>query len=128
MIALDASVLIAYLSRIDASHAAAKRILADGHRRMAHTMTIAEVLAGPAAAGRLTQARRQLTNISLEEVDRVAEESSALAMLRAETRLKLPECCVVLAAESCGSRVATFDRRLADAARARGIKVLDGAS
>jgi predicted nucleic acid-binding protein len=46
-------------------------------------------------------------------------------MLRAETRLKLPDCCVLLAAEQVSdAHVATFDDRLDVAARQRGFVVL----
>jgi hypothetical protein len=48
-----------------------------------------------------------------------------LAMLRAETRLKLPGCCVLLAAEQvCDAQIATFDDRLYGVARQRGFAVI----
>ncbi len=48
-----------------------------------------------------------------------------LAMLRAETRLKMPDCCVLLSAEQVGmAQVATFDDRLGAAARQRGFIVI----
>lgn len=46
-----------------------------------------------------------------------------LAVLRAGTRLKLPDCCVLLAAEQSHGAVATFDDRLANAAGDRGCIV-----
>jgi hypothetical protein len=48
-----------------------------------------------------------------------------LALLRAGTNLKLPDCCVLLAAEQTDAAVATFDRRLADAATERGLVARD---
>jgi len=48
-----------------------------------------------------------------------------LAVLRADTNLKLPDCCVLLAAEQTHGAVATFDDRLATAARERGFVVRD---
>lgn len=125
MITLDASVLIAFLSQDDVHHDAAKAILETDDRLLAHTITVAEVLVAPAAAGRLEQARRQLSAVLLNEVDRIEGEAAKLARLRAETRLKLPDCCVLLAAESSTSPLATFDRRLAEVARTRGVTVVD---
>ena len=46
-----------------------------------------------------------------------------LAALRAETRRRLPDCCVLLAAISTKAEVATFDERLALAATQLGITV-----
>jgi predicted nucleic acid-binding protein len=49
-----------------------------------------------------------------------------LAGLRASTGLKLPACCVLLAAEQVDAAIVTFDHRLAAAARERGIDVRPG--
>jgi predicted nucleic acid-binding protein len=46
-----------------------------------------------------------------------------LAGLGAATGLKLPDCCVLLAAEQVDGAVATFDDRLAAVARERGVVV-----
>lgn len=47
-----------------------------------------------------------------------------LAALRVDTRLKLPGCCVLLAAQDAGAdTVATFDDRLGAAAEGLGISV-----
>lgn len=43
-----------------------------------------------------------------------------------EGGLKLPDCCVLFAAEQVAGSVATFEDRLAGAARARGLEVLQG--
>jgi predicted nucleic acid-binding protein len=48
-----------------------------------------------------------------------------LALLRAETGLKLPDCCVLLAAEQSGAAVATFDDRLAGAVTRRGLRLFE---
>jgi predicted nucleic acid-binding protein len=47
-----------------------------------------------------------------------------LATLRFETNLKMPDCCVLLAAEAAGARVASFDDRLREAAKVRGLTVV----
>jgi hypothetical protein len=44
-----------------------------------------------------------------------------LAQLRATTRLRLPDCCVLLAAESAQARVASFDDRLSSEAAGLGL-------
>lgn len=54
-----------------------------------------------------------------------ADAPVRLASLRAETNLKLPDCCVVLAAEQTQATLATFDHRLAATAEQRGLAVLD---
>jgi predicted nucleic acid-binding protein len=46
-----------------------------------------------------------------------------LAMLRAGTGLKMPDCCVLLAAEQAHGSLATLDDRLATAATERGLAV-----
>lgn len=48
-----------------------------------------------------------------------------LAVLRAGTRLRMPDWCVLLAAEQMHGGVATFDDGLGGAARERGLVVRD---
>jgi len=40
------------------------------------------------------------------------------------TGLKLPDCCVVLAAEDAGASIASFDERLAQCAEVRNLTLL----
>ena len=47
-----------------------------------------------------------------------------LAELRVESGLKMPDCCVLLAAITCHGAVATVDNRLANVATARHIRTL----
>jgi predicted nucleic acid-binding protein len=48
-----------------------------------------------------------------------------LAEIRAHTGLKMPDCCVLLAAERLSaSKLATFDARLAQVAAEHGLAVL----
>lgn len=50
------------------------------------------------------------------------DAAARLATLRARTNLKLPDCCVLLAAQEAGAdAVFTFDAQLASAARAAGF-------
>lgn len=126
MIVLDASVLIAVLDQHDASHGRAQALLTDhlGDRLAMHVVTRAEVLVGPARTGRAPVAERQLDRLEIQIVDLPGGHAAELAQLRVDTGVKLPDCCVLLAASHLGATVATFDDRLARAAAARRIAVL----
>jgi predicted nucleic acid-binding protein len=125
VIALDASVLIAHLARDDAHHRQASELLTtlSADVLMASVITLAEVLAGPARHGRLDAIAGALEHLGVTAAPVDSGSSAALAELRASTRLKLPDCCVLLVAESRGGELATFDARLAAAARNRGLVV-----
>lgn len=91
----------------------------------ASAVTVAEVLVGPARVGRLDRATAALAQLQVARIGLNEEAPERLAVLRAATRLKLPDCCVLLAAEQASNgSVATFDDRLAAAARDRGLAVL----
>ena len=128
MIVFDASVLIAYLDGSDVHHDSALRLLEreidDGFS--ASLLTLAEVLVGPARAGRVQEAVGALHD--LEVVERPFPDGSAqkLAELRVATGLRLPDCCVLLAALDAVARVASFDERLTSAATALGVETLVG--
>ncbi len=126
MIVLDASVLIAHLDERDAHHQAATQVLVDAADSdlAASPVTIAEVLVGPARAKRLREAQALLDAMGVREIALKADAASSLATLRAETGLKLPDCCVLLAARDAPARsVATFDEGLAAVARRIGLQV-----
>jgi predicted nucleic acid-binding protein len=119
VIVLDASVLIAHLDERDAQHErAVERLLELVEQPLAcGTITLAEVLVGPAQHGRLEVAREAIDEISVIEITPAADAAERLALLRAETSLKLPDCCVLLAAQDArAAGVLTFDDRLARAA------------
>ena len=126
MIAIDASVVVAHLDERDARHElAVERLLEAAEQRLAASpITIAEVLVGPARAGRLEAARAALRDLGLHEVPLAADAPVRLAALRADTNLKLPDCCVLLAAQDgpAGS-ILTFDERLGVEARGLGLTV-----
>ncbi|HEX3932539.1 MAG TPA: type II toxin-antitoxin system VapC family toxin [Nocardioides sp.] len=127
MIVLDASAIVAALKGTDAHHQRASRILQGDRQFLAHAVTLAEVLAGGARVGRADAIRETLVGLGVAEADRVCDEAISLARLRAESRLRLPDCCALLVAQAHGAPLATFDERLAQVARARGVTVLDGA-
>lgn len=125
MIVLDASVLIAHLDASDVHHERALELLLDvaGEALGASPLTLAEVLVGPARAGQLDRGSAVLHQLNVTSVRLDEDAPTRLAALRADTGLKLPDCCVLLAAEQTHSMVATFDDRLASAASEHGVVV-----
>jgi predicted nucleic acid-binding protein len=128
VIVLDASVLIAYLDSEDAHHARADTLLAQeiDDDFGASSLTLAEVLVMPARERRLDAAREVLADLDVHELAFPADSAVKLALLRASTSLKMPDCCVLLAAEEVHARVASFDDRLNDAATSRNLVVVRG--
>ena len=126
MIAVDASVVVAHLDERDVQHElAVERLLEAAEQRLAASpITIAEVLVGPARAGRLEAAQTALRDLGLHEVPLAADAAVRLAALRAETNLKLPDCCVLLAAQDAPAEsILTFDERLGAEAVRLGLTV-----
>jgi len=125
MIILDARVLIAHLDAQDAHHARADELLAATSPEPlgASVITLAEVLVAPARSRRLGRATAALQQLGVAGVALGVDSPLRLAVLRAETNLKMPDCCVLLAAETADASIATFDERLAAAAVARGYVV-----
>lgn len=124
MIVVDASVLIAHLIEGDAHSAHALEILDTEEELVIHPMTLAETLVGPVRVGRETQAQSIMASLGVERFVPPFDEPLALARLRADTRLRLPECCVLSAALREGATLATFDTRLAGVARSMGVDVV----
>ncbi len=126
MIVLDASVLIAHLDGTDPHHEAALGLLLDSPDDgfAASVVTIAEVLVAPARAGRLADAEDALRTLGVEAVPLGGDAPARLAQLRVDDRLRMPDCCVLLAAQDTGRSLATFDDRQATRARALGLRVL----
>jgi predicted nucleic acid-binding protein len=123
VIVLDASVLIALFDEHDARHAAALDCLVASAAEpfACSPITLAEVFAGPARLGRLDAAQRAVGALGVSEIGLPADAAIRLAVLRADTGLKLPDCCVLLAAEVARASVITFDERLAREAAVRGL-------
>lgn len=126
MIVLDASVLIAYLEGEDRHHEAAEALLA---REIdddfgANPLTLAEVFVVPARDDRLDEVRLTLRELEVEELPFPGDTAVKLALLRSETGLKMPDCCVLLAAEHIGARLASFDDGLRKVAVKRGLQTV----
>ncbi|MGI8711880.1 MAG: type II toxin-antitoxin system VapC family toxin, partial [Solirubrobacteraceae bacterium] len=89
----------------------------------ASVITLAETLVSPAHKGRLDEAQNALQELAVEPIELGVGSAPSLALLRAETGLRMPDCCVLHAAAKRGAdTIATFDEQLARAARARGLK------
>ncbi|MDQ6522268.1 type II toxin-antitoxin system VapC family toxin [Nocardioides sp. LHD-245] len=126
LIALDANVLIAVTDERDSHHQAAKSLLAEHLDRelVIGSVNLAEVLVGPARVGRVEQTLMHLSRVGVTELPLPGGAAPRLAVLRASTGLKMPDCCVLLTAQHARAAVATFDRRLRAAARSLGLAVL----
>jgi predicted nucleic acid-binding protein len=123
MTVLDASVLIAHLDAADTHHERATDVLKEDDNLTASVISLAEVLVQPARAGLLSRAVAALEELGVRSVSLGEDGAVRLATLRAETSLRLPDCCVLLAAEQVQGSVATFDSRLASAAKDLGLLV-----
>jgi predicted nucleic acid-binding protein len=119
VIILGASVLIAHLDGRDALHARAEEELQAAAEEPfgSSTITLAEVLVGPARHDRLSIAAAAIEALGVAEIPLGADAPARLARLRAQTGLKLPDCCVLLAAQDAAARsILSFDERLVAAA------------
>lgn len=126
MIVLDASVVIAFLNAADPHHHRASELLerhASGEFRM-HQLTLAEVLVGAARIGRANQLLADLRAIGVHQHQPGSDEPIILAELRATTGLKMPDCCVLAAAQHEAASLATFDEQLARTAATLGVPTL----
>jgi predicted nucleic acid-binding protein len=127
VIVLDASVLIGHLDSNDAHHRRSRRLLlATGSRPLgASPISLAETFVAPARAGRLDKAHQALDRLGVVELALGEATAPRLAELRAGTGCKLPDCCVLLAAQQHGGAVASFDAGLVRAAGALGLETLE---
>ena len=126
MIVFDASVLIAYLDSDDEFHGDADTLLAESIAEDfgTNSLTLAEIMVAPARAGRLEAVQVALHEIEIDELPFPVDTAVRLAHLRVSTGLKMPDCCVLLAAEDHHATVASFEDRFTQAAKLRGLDVL----
>ena len=126
MIVLDASVLIGHLDGNDPHHQRARGLLeASGASPLgASPISLAETLVAPARMGHLDAAREALERIGVTELAFGDDAAVQLARLRVNTGRKLPDCCVLLAAQDHDGMVASFDTDLIRSARALGLEVV----
>jgi predicted nucleic acid-binding protein len=123
VIVLDASLLIAHLDQHDALHArATEHLLAAADEPFGiSSITLAEILVAPTRTGQQTAAQAALGALDVTEIPLPPNAASRLASLRVDTSLRLPDCCVLLAAQDSGGTVLTFDDRLAREAGRLGL-------
>jgi predicted nucleic acid-binding protein len=117
-------VLIAHLDGDDPHHRAARSLLeaSGGEPLGASAITLAETLVSPARAGRLADAEAALKRLAVGEVALGEDAPGRLARLRAEVGLKLPDCCVLLAAQEHAGVIASCDADLLRASRRLGLQ------
>jgi predicted nucleic acid-binding protein len=128
VIVLDANVLIAHFNDSDRHHSRAQSLL-EGHNNEpwgVSSVTLAEVLVYPVRAGCLAEAEAALVELDVQEVPLGSGAPGLLAEMRAEAGLKMPDCCILLAAQNNEATLATFDARLISAAGKLGIAVVSG--
>lgn len=127
MIVLDASFLIAYLDGDDPHHQAAEQLIMDsaGADLRVNPLTLAEVFVGPARHGRMEDAQSAVRDLDMAEVAFPSDTAARLARLHTGTGLKMPDCCVLLAATEVNGAVASFDARLVRAAAGLGLRVIE---
>ncbi|MGN8025810.1 type II toxin-antitoxin system VapC family toxin [Microbacterium sp. 22242] len=124
MIVLDATVIIAFWTP-DHAHADQSLDILDTEEDLVlHSVTLAETLVWPVREGREDEAMRDVARLGVERHLSLLDEPVRVARLCAETRLKLPDAYVLSTAIERGATLATFDRRLADAAREYGVAVV----
>jgi predicted nucleic acid-binding protein len=89
VIVVDASALIAHFKSDDSHHSQAEAALLQtaGHPLAVSSITLAEVLVGPARAGKLDIVRAALRMLEVEEVPVGIGAAVRLAELRADTGL-----------------------------------------
>jgi predicted nucleic acid-binding protein len=125
-VVLDASVVIAFLERTDALHADAvsllERLVDDEF--VLHPLTYAEILVGAVRADSVDTIVSVLDALEVEVFPLDRDGAQALASARARSGLKMPDACVLSLATDLGSPLATFDDRLARAAKSAGVDVL----
>jgi predicted nucleic acid-binding protein len=126
MIVFDASVLIAYLDAHDDLHGDADTLLATAidDDFGANSLTLAEVLVAPVRTGRLEVVKRAWRELEVNELPFPSDPAVCLAQLRVTTGLKMPDCCVLLAAGEARATLASFDDRLVQAAEDRNLATL----
>jgi toxin FitB len=124
VIVVDAGVLIAHLDERDALHERAGEALgrAASEPLGCSSITLAEVLLGPVRHGRLAAARAAVADLEVDEIPLGPDAAVRLATMRADLGLKLPACCVLLAAQDdAAPAVMTFDDALARGAERSGF-------
>jgi predicted nucleic acid-binding protein len=128
VIILDAAVLVGYLDDSDQHHPATVQALTEyAHETFAvSALNLTETLVRPASRGQSDRAQQVLVgDLDITTVPILGTDAPRLAEIRALTALKMPDCCVLLAAERTGAwATVTFDARLRAATARHGLIAL----
>lgn len=125
IVVVDASALIALLSSDDPHHDWAMRMFLDtvSWQSQMSVLNQAEAMVHPTRAGKLDQFLTAVHNLRIEIVPVESSDGAQLAKIRAETNLRMPDTLVLHQALKVDGAIATTDKDLAKAARARAIGV-----
>lgn len=120
---LDASILIAILDAGDPHADVAATIVEEADSLAIGALTLAEALVKPVQDGTADVVLNLLNELDVMRVEMAAESEVRLARLRAETRLKMPDCYVLHTAIELGAEaLATRDGGLRAHAERRGLR------
>jgi predicted nucleic acid-binding protein len=123
---VDASALIALFDTNDVHNERAfeqlSRAISTDEQLITCPVTLAEFLVGPTCRGHLAGAVQAVQHLGIVAEPLPADAAPRLAQLRVDSGLTLPDCCVLLAAQTGqGVALLTFDAALATAAERVGI-------
>jgi predicted nucleic acid-binding protein len=119
---LDADVIVGYFDADDQHHRDAREIVSGADALAASVLSVAEAGVHAAHAGRLAELHAGLDAVGLQVVGLDAGSAGALSTLRADACLKMPDTCVLHAAQTLGAEaIGTRDERLGKAARTLGF-------
>nr|WP_241249661.1 type II toxin-antitoxin system VapC family toxin [Agrococcus sp. KRD186] len=121
---MDAGILIAAWNRSDVHYDLAYTVLEANASAVMHSVNLGEALVYSVRQGEEARARAALEELRIRAAEPSPDEAFSLARVRAVTGLRMPDCCALVIAEHLGLPLATFDRRLAEVARSRGVTVL----
>lgn len=123
---LDADVLIGALDRSDAHHNSARELFVRARERQdllsISLVNLTEVLIGPAAdRAKLATAREAIAALGLT----IHQPSEGIAVdaakLRARHPISLPDAYLLASAKHLGAAIASFDRKIQQAAQREGL-------
>ena len=129
MIALHASVLIAWSDTGDASHQRAVDLI-DEHEWdefATNAVALSELLVRPHRRGRTEGVTALLAALGVSVLPIASDDAAGVAALRAELGLRAPDATVLHTAVSSADALATFDKRLTSAAKRLDLTVITDA-
>lgn len=123
MIVLDAGVIIAFFNRDHVHHVSCARFIEANaaERFCASGVTLAETLVRAVEQDVAEELLEDYETLGIEPVDVPGGSAAALARVRAESGLRMPDAIVLFTAELTRAELATTDAAAARAAERRGI-------